>query len=186
MGGMVALEIVARQALQAPGGRGGGRVDGLVLACTTAAFGRPGGAWQAQFVAERLAPLEAGLGMAGMARLLVPGLVSPAAPPRVRDLAVEVMSAVPEATYRAALRAIADFDRREALAAIGVPTLVLSAADDRTATPQVMERMAARIAGSEFVCLGGAGHIAPLEDPQAFNGAVVEFLRRRFDPAFRR
>ena len=171
MGGMVAQEMVARDPA---------RVQGLVLTCTSTSFGRTDGAWQAQFVAERLAPLEAGLGMAGMAARLVPGLVSPAAPAAAQQIAREVMARVPERSYRAALRAIAGFDRRTALSDIRVPTLLLAGEHDRTAPPEVMQRMAARIAGSEFQCLARAGHIANVEAPTAFNAAVVSFLRRRF------
>jgi len=174
MGGMVAQELVA---LDAAG------VDGLVLTCTSASFGKADGAWQAQFLAERLAPLDAGVGMAGMADRLVPGLVSPSASPEARAQARAVMGRVPEATYRAALRAIADFDRREALAAIRVPTLLLAAEHDRTAPPEVMQRMAARIADSEFVCLPNAGHIANVEAPAAFNDAILDFLQRHFPVA---
>ncbi len=170
MGGMVAQEFAARFPAQ---------VHGLVLACTSALFGKPDGAWQQQFIAERLAPLDAGLGMAGMADRLVPGLVAPAAPAAARQAARDVMARVPEATYRAALKAIAGFDRRAALASIRVPTLLLAAEHDRTAPPEVMERMAARIAGSEVLCLKDAGHIANVEAPAAFNAAVVDFLRRR-------
>ena len=172
MGGMVAQACLA--------GEPPAKVHGLVLACTTAAFGKAGGAWQAQFVAERLAPLEAGLGMAGMAQRLVPGLVSPSAPAVAVQVATEVMAAVPEATYRAALQAIAGFDGRAALPAIAVPTLVLAAEHDRTAPPEVMQRMAARIPGAEFTCMAGAGHIANVERPAAFNAAVVSFLQRHF------
>ena len=171
MGGMVAQELVAR----APQ-----RVAGLVLACTSASFGRADGAWQAQFLADRLAPLDAGLGMAGMAAQLVPGLVSPRADPQAVPRAAAVMSRVPEAAYRVALRAIAGFDRREALARIAVPTLLLAAEHDRTAPPEVMQRMAARIAASEFVCLPDAGHIANVEAPQAFEVAVLGFVHSHF------
>ena len=175
MGGMVAQEVV----LRAPHA-----VQGLVLACTSSAFGKPDGAWQAQFVAERLAPLDAGLGMAGMAQKLVPGMLSPHAPKAAlrvsMDLALDVMSRVPEATYRTALRAIAGFDRRAALASIAVPTLLLAAEHDRTAPPDVMQRMATRIPGSTSVCLAGAGHIANLETPAPFNKAVLAFLQRHF------
>ncbi len=173
MGGMVAQELAARtpQAVQ-----------GLVLACTSASFGKADGAWQAQFIAERLAPLDAGLGMAGMAERLVPGLVSPQAPAAALQTARAIMSRVPEATYRTALPAIAGFDRREALAAIGVPTLMLAAEHDRTAPADVMQRMAARVPGAEYVCLPAAGHIANVEAPDAFNHAVVAFLRRHFLP----
>lgn len=178
MGGMVAQACVAGEAHA--GGGPQATVHGLVLACTTAAFGQAGGAWQAQFLAERLAPLEAGLGMAGMAQRLVPGLVSPDAPTVAVELATEVMAAVPEATYRAALQAIAGFDGRAALPAIAVPTLLLAAEHDRTAPPTAMQRMAARIPGAEYNCLAGAGHVANVERPAAFNAAVVSFLQRHF------
>lgn len=171
MGGMVAQEVAA----VAPA-----RVAGLVLLCTSAAFGPPGGSWQAQFVAERLAPLEAGIGMAGMAERLVPGLVAPQAGTEPRRIATEVMSQVPEATYRQALVAIAAFDRREALARIAVPVLVVAAEHDRTAPPEVMRRMADRIPGAEVVCLPGAGHIANVERPQAFHAVLLDFLTRRY------
>jgi pimeloyl-ACP methyl ester carboxylesterase len=174
MGGMVAQELLARD----PAG-----VDGLVLTCTTASFGKADGAWQAAFLAERLAPLDAGLGMVGMAERLVPGLVSPAAPAQALAQARAVMGRVPEATYRAALQAIAGFDRRATLATIRVPTLLLAAEHDRTAPPDVMQRMAARIAGSDFVCLPKAGHIANVEAPAAFNAAVLTFLQRHFPVA---
>jgi len=171
MGGMVAQELLARDPAA---------VHGLILACTSASFGRADGAWQAQFVAERLAPLEAGLGMAGMAERLVPGLVAPGAPATALRIATDIMARVPEASYRTALRAIAGFDRRDALAAIAVPTLLLAAEHDRTAPLEVMQRMAARIPGAETLCLGSAGHIANVEQPLAFNDAVVSFLQRHF------
>ena len=171
MGGMVAQEVVAR----APG-----VAQGLVLACTSASFGKADGAWQAQFLAERLAPLDAGLGMAGMAERVVPGLVSPQAGAAAARTAMTIMSRVPEATYRVALPAIAAFDRRAELARIGVPTLLLAAEHDRTAPPEVMQRMAARVPSAEYLCLPGAGHIANVEAPDAFNAAVVSFLQRHF------
>ena len=123
MGGMVAQELMAQSPQAA---------QGLILACTSAMFGRADGAWQAQFLAERLAPLDAGLGMAGMADHLVPGLVSPLAPVAARAIARELMARVPEPTYRSALAAIAGFDRRAALAAIKVPTLLLATEHDRS------------------------------------------------------
>lgn len=171
MGGMVAQEFAARHP---------GRVQGLVLACTSPAFGKPDGDWQARFVAERLAPLDAGFGMAGVARALVPAMVSPGAVPGAAARAEAVMARVPEATYRVALRAIAGFDRRAALPAITVPTLCLAAEHDRTAPPDVMQRMAARIPNADYRVLAQAGHIANVEQPAAFNAAVVEFLQRRF------
>ena len=171
MGGLVAQEVAARHPH---------RLQGLILACTSASFGKADGAWQAKFVAERLAPLDAGLGMAGMANKLVPGMVSPQAPASALQIAIDVMSRVPESTYRTALHAIASFDRRAALAHVAVPTLLLAAEHDRTAPPDVMQRMAARIHGSTYDCLPDAGHIVNVEAPAPFNAAVLAFLRRHF------
>ncbi|HZF79470.1 MAG TPA: alpha/beta hydrolase [Rubrivivax sp.] len=175
MGGMIAQELTAREPWC---------VQGLVLACTSAAFGGGGPdaqSWQARFVGERLAPLDAGLGMAAMAQRLVPGMVSPVASAGARQLSIDVMSRVPESTYRAALKTIVAFDRREALAKIGVPTLLLAAEEDRTAPPDMMQRMARRIgARAQYVCLPNAGHIANVEAPAAFNAAVLRFLEEHF------
>jgi 3-oxoadipate enol-lactonase len=173
MGGMVAQELLAQ---------GAAEVDALVLACTSASFGKADGAWQARFIADRLAPLDAGLGMAGMAARLVPAMVAPGVPAAALQACVDVMSGVPEASYRSALAAIAAFDRRAALADIGIPLLCLAGEHDRTAPPELMRKMAERTAGAGFVCVPGAGHVANVEQPAAFNAAVVSFLRRRLPP----
>jgi 3-oxoadipate enol-lactonase len=167
MGGMIAQEVAAIDPQAA---------SALVLACTSPAFGKPGGDWQLQFLRDRLAPLDAGLGMPALARRLVAGMIGPAAPAAALERGVDVMSRVPEATYRAALRAIVAFDRREALPSLRMPVLCLAAEYDRTAPPDVMQRMAARIPGARSTCLQGVGHLANVEAPQAFVQAVVDFL----------
>ena len=170
MGGMLAQEWFAR-------GQPGGAVQGLVLACTSPAFGRADGRWQADFLAERLAPLDAGLGMAGVAASLVPAMVSPAAVPGAAEAAQAVMARVPEATYRQALQAIVTFDRRAALPQINVPTLCLAGEHDRTAPPLVLQRMAQHIPGAACQVLADAGHIANVEQPAAFAAAVLAFMQ---------
>jgi 3-oxoadipate enol-lactonase len=171
MGGMVAQELVA--ALP-------DRVQALVLCATTPAFGRPDGAWQAAFLAQRLAPLDAGRGMARLAPGLAAGMASPTAPHAAVARAAVLMSAVPETTYRRALQAIVGFDRRESLSELRVPVLCLAGEHDRNAPPAVMQRMAERIAGARYQCLAGVGHLVNMEAPGPFNRAVVQFLLRRF------
>jgi 3-oxoadipate enol-lactonase len=167
MGGMVAQEIVATHPEAA---------SGLILACTSPAFGKPGGDWQQRFLAERLAPLDAGMGMAELAPKLVAGMVGPHAAPEAMARAAAVMARVAQATYRAALTAIVGFDRREALPAIAVPTLCLAAEYDRNAPPEVVQRMAQRIPGARYHVLADAGHLANVECPAAFADAVLAFL----------
>jgi pimeloyl-ACP methyl ester carboxylesterase len=63
----------------------------------------------------------------------------------------------------------------ESLPSIGVPTLVLwGERDEAFAKPG--EYMAAKIPGAKKVVLAGAGHAANLDQPEAFNAAVGEFL----------
>ncbi|MEO7940385.1 MAG: alpha/beta hydrolase [Burkholderiaceae bacterium] len=171
MGGMVAQELVAAHP---------GIVHGLVLSGTSPAFGRPGGNWQQQFLRERFAPLDAGQSMAQLAAQLVPTMMAPLAEPQALAMAQAVMAAVPQASYRAALQAIVAFDRREDLAHIAVPTLCLAGEHDRNAAPEVVRRMAAHIASAQFLSLPAVGHLANMEKPDAFNTAVLAFLRAHF------
>jgi pimeloyl-ACP methyl ester carboxylesterase len=167
MGGMLAQEIHAL----APE-----RVAGLVLANTSPAFGRPEGDWQQDFLRQRFAPLEAGLGMPGLAAQLVPTMLGPDAPPAAAQAAQALMASVPEATYRAALAALVAFDRRAALPGIAVPTLVVTGEHDTAAPPAVSQRMKQKIPRAALCILAGAGHLAPIEQPAAFARALDVFL----------
>jgi 3-oxoadipate enol-lactonase len=170
MGGMLAQEAV----IGFPR-----KIAGLVLAATSPAFGKPDGSWQQDFLRERLGPLDAGRTMADLAPALVERMVGPDADPAGVRLAIEVMSRVPGDTYRKALAAIVGFDRRAALGAIAVPVLALAGEHDATAPPAVMEKMAQKIPGAEYLLLARCGHLANLERPGAFDAAVLDWLRRR-------
>lgn len=167
MGGMVAQEVAALSP---------GRIAGLVLASTSPAFGKPGGDWQRGFLQSRFAPLDAGLGMAGLAAQLVPAMVAPGTAAAVIGAAQALMAGVPEATYRSAVAALVAFDRRADLPAIRVPTLVITGEHDATAPPEVSRRMAERIPGAVCTIVPGAGHLLNLEQPQAFNTALLDHL----------
>ena len=167
MGGMVAQTALRR------------RPDGYraaVLACTSPAFGNADGEFQRKFVADRLGPLDAGETMADLAPRMVARMIGPAADPAGRALAIEVMGAVPADTYRAAVRCLVGFDERANLARIDVPVLCLACEKDPNAPPQVMQRMAAKIPGAEYVCLPGIGHLPSLEAPAQFDATILRFL----------
>jgi pimeloyl-ACP methyl ester carboxylesterase len=170
MGGMVAQELAATSPA---------RVGSLVLVGTSPAFGKPGGEWQAGFLRQRFAPLDAGLGMAGLAGELVPAMAGSGADPQRLARAQALMAAVPESTYRRALAALVDFDRRADLARIAVPTWVTTGAEDRTAAPEVAQRMAVRIPGAECAIIDASGHLGPMEMPDPFNRLLTDFLARR-------
>ena len=167
MGGMVAQEVVARRPEL---------VNRLVLCGTSASFGKPDGDWQREFVAQRTAPLDAGQSMAQLAEVLVPQMIGPGSLPEGVRLAQHCMGLVNPSTYRRALQALVTFDRREALARILVPTLLLAGEHDRNAPPAVMKKMAQAIAGSTYLEMAGIGHLQNLEAPDEFDTAVLNFL----------
>jgi 3-oxoadipate enol-lactonase len=146
-----------------------------VLSATSPAFGDPGGAFQKQFVADRLAPLDAGKTMKDTAPAMVDGMVGPGISAASRAFATEIMSAASARTYRAAVHCLVGFDERANLGAIRVPVLCLAGEHDRNAPAKMMERMAAKIPGARYVCLPGVGHLANLE-AMAFDVAIFGFL----------
>jgi pimeloyl-ACP methyl ester carboxylesterase len=180
MGGMVALQAWT----QCPG-----RIAGLVIAASSPAFGQQDGDFQQQFVAQRLAPLNAGKTMAQVADRLVPSMVAPNtlpvdAPlndyPSGLALAHACMSAVPPNTYRASLQALVTFEQRKALPSITVPTLCLAGEHDKTAPPEVLRRMAQKIPGAQYACIPGVGHLMGFEQEAPFHQAVLGFVRQYF------
>jgi pimeloyl-ACP methyl ester carboxylesterase len=165
------------------------RIAGLVIAASSPAFGQQDGDFQQQFVAQRLAPLNAGKTMTQVADKLIPTMVAPnalpvgatlAQYPEGLALAHACMSAVPPATYRASLQALVKFEQRSVLPTISVPTLCLAGEHDKTAPPEVLRRMAQKISGAEYECLAGLGHLMGFEKEAPFHEAVLKFVRRHF------
>ena len=168
LGGMIAQTMLRR------------RPDGYraaVLVGTSSAFGRPDGDFQKKFVADRLAPLQSGKTMAELAAGMINEIIGPSPDPQGKEAAIASMASAPASTYKACVEAIVTFEERANLEHIRVPTLLLVGEFDRNAPPQMMERMAAKIPGAKFVQLPGLGHLPNLENPAAFNAAVLDFLR---------
>ena len=168
LGGMIAQTMLRRN----PQG-----YQAVVLVGTSPAFGDPAGDFQKKFVADRLAPLQSGKTMPQLAAGMINEIIGPAPDPEGLELARASMAAVPAATYAAAVRCIVTFEERANLGQIRVPVLVLAGEYDRNAPAAMMARMAAKIPGAKFVCLPGLGHLPNLEDPAAFDTAVLDFLR---------
>ena len=92
-----------------------------------------------------------------------------------RLLVEQVLQADPRA-YRGAMRAIALFDSRRRLSHIKVPTLIISAARDGTASPFMQKVLARGIPGARQIVIAGAGHAVSVDHPEEFNKAMMEFL----------
>ena len=176
IGGMIVQQLLAERPEAA---------RAIVLAQTSPAFGRPDGEWQRDFIAARLGPLERGETMRDLAPRLVAELVGDNPDPEGLALARGCMASVPEASYRAMMLALMGFDLRAALPRIRVPALVLAGSKDTNAPAPMMARMAEKIPGAAYVCLNGVGHLAPMEQPEAFNEVIERFLAERVGAATR-
>jgi len=67
-------------------------------------------------------------------------------------------------------------DSRPGLAAIEVPTLVAVGEDDELTPPAAAEVLAGGIPDARLVVVPAAGHLSNLENPDAFNRALADFL----------
>ena len=77
----------------------------------------------------------------------------------------------------AAMRAIMTrSDATSLLSAIDCPVLVLNGEEDKLTTKETAESIHALIPGSQLRLLAGAGHISNMEQPEAFNHALLDHL----------
>ena len=160
------------------------RVHGLVLSATSAAFGSSDGAWQQKFVDDRVAPLDAGKTLPEFAPAMLRSMMAPAAGGPDVERVIAVVAAMKPETFRAAIRAVTQFEGRPTLAKMNIPVLCVAGEHDLSAAPPaVMEKMAAKIANAEFHCMPGVGHFAWAENTAGFNTLLLDFLNRRVSAA---
>jgi 3-oxoadipate enol-lactonase len=144
---------------------------------TSPSFGKPDGDFQKKFVSDRLAPLRSGKTMPELAAGMIHEIIGQNANPEGKQIAIASMASAPASTYQACVEAIVTFEERANLGQIRVPTMCLVGELDTNAPPAMMERMASKIPGATFVVLPGLGHLPNLENPAAFDAAVLGFLR---------
>jgi 3-oxoadipate enol-lactonase len=166
LGGMVALQV----ALDWPG-----RVDRLVLACTT-----PGGESAApmpeqsvRLIAEMpTLPREVAM-RRGVENALAPG-ADPAMIDRIMEHRVATAQRLPAWLAQAA--AGMSFDVWDRVGEIAAPTLVLTGDCDVVVDPRNSELLASMIPGARLEVFPGTGHLFFWEAPERFVAVVKEFL----------
>ena len=80
--------------------------------------------------------------------------------------------------YIGCCEALKATDLRSKLGFIGQPTLVIAGSEDGAATPSVVRDTAERITGAEFLMFDGAGHLPPVEQPDAYASAICAFFAK--------
>ncbi|MEZ5290693.1 MAG: alpha/beta fold hydrolase [Vicinamibacterales bacterium] len=167
MGGYVAFAVVRRNPAL---------VRALVLADTRA------GADSLEGRAARKAMLTVleHDGPQGVARDMMPRLLG--ATTREKNPGVEetvrllIKRQSPAAIRDAIHRMMERPDSRALLSTIGVPTLVIVGEEDTLTPPAESEAMAAALPNASLVQVAGAGHLVNLEQGQAFEASVEDFL----------
>jgi pimeloyl-ACP methyl ester carboxylesterase len=148
----------------------------LVLASAYAGWG---GSLPPEVAAQRLeqAMVLAELSPEEFVATLLPTMFSAATPSGTVDAFRASMLAFHPPGFRAMARASAE-DLRDALAHVGVPTLLVYGDQDVRAPLPVAQAIQAAVPGSTLVVLPGAGHLCNIEAPEAFNRTVRSFLLR--------
>jgi 3-oxoadipate enol-lactonase len=148
-------------------------VRSLVLADTRAGADSAAGKEGRLANAERV---RAG-GTLALSETLLPQLLSPASGPAMAQRALAMLRETPPETAVADLLAMRDRpDSVPTLGGITVPTLVVRGTDDGFMTAEEARLLVDGIPGAQFAAVAGGGHLAPMEQPDAFNQAVAAFL----------
>ena len=103
-------------------------------------------------------------------------LLGSAASDALRAEIIETMAAIDPAAYRIGAEAVWLADQRDRAAAIDVPTLILVGEEDGVTPPALSEELLRLIPGARLERIAAAGHLANIEQAQAFNRAIESFL----------
>ena len=166
LGGMIAQSWLAR----------GGTTDKLVLAQTSARFGKPGSEFNDKFLNARLQPILAGQSPADFGEALIISMFHDKSLEADIAAGVMTMAPLPAQIYRQAIECLVTFDEMDNLERISVDTLCLAAEHDTTAPPKGMQHMCERIPNARLHIIPEVGHLAYLERSAEFSACLSEFL----------
>ena len=162
LGGVIAIALHAA----APG-----RCASLILADSFAVH--PDG----QAIFDRSEAASRTIGMRGLAEARASALLGTAATQAMHAEVIDTMSNIDPQAYVIGARAVWLADQVDRASAIRVPTLVLVGDEDSITPPALSEQLVSLIPGAAIEVIAGAGHLANLEQPAAFNAAIDTFLK---------
>jgi len=150
--------------------------DGLVLANTRAGADSP----ESRANRRNMLAVVDREGPSGIARDMMPKLIGKTTTESNSTVEAFVRRLIkqqsPVAIRSAIHRMMHRPDSTPLLAQISVPTLVITGVEDEMIPVEESRRMASAVRGAKLVIVPGAGHLANLEQPEAFNDALNAFL----------
>ena len=125
---------------------------------------------------QRSVDASRAMSMRALAEARASTLLGADASQAIRDEVIDTMGRIDPEAYRLGAAAVWLADQRVRAAAIDVPTLVIVGDEDRITPPELSDDLATLIAGARSATIARAGHLANLEQPDAFNRAIDQFL----------
>jgi 3-oxoadipate enol-lactonase len=119
-------------------------------------------------------------GMAAIAQPMVERWITPAtfaARPEVAEKVRQMVRATSVEGFASCAEAIKANRLLEQLSQIKVPSIFVAADRDAGLPVEVMHWMQQRVPGSRFKVIAGGGHLSNLDQPDAYNDVVLQFLR---------
>lgn len=153
------------------------RVASLVLANSSPGFDAMPADEVERFIADRSAAFQAGRVPDSFGVDQARAMCAPDASPEAVRTAAEAMQRIRLKNYLAVLVASTRQDRGDRLEQIACPTLVITSDQDRVYPEPVTRQLLERIPAVAHARIDRAGHLSNLEQPEAFNQAVLAFLR---------
>ncbi|QXR00264.1 alpha/beta fold hydrolase [Streptomyces sp. WY228] len=108
-----------------------------------------------------------------LGRLLLGQMTGTALDSRLREVNRQVFAGTAPTVRAACFRSSRGMDLRAAQASVRVPVAVLAGEKDKVIRPELGRELAAALPDATFTLLPGAGHVLPLESPDAVVAAVL-------------
>jgi 3-oxoadipate enol-lactonase len=162
IGGMIGQLLASRQP---------DRISGLVLSNTAAKMGTPE-MWQ-----DRVARIRSD-GLDSIAGPVLERWFCEDFRGKAESLAWRhMLSRTPEDGYTGCCEAIAGADLSQSTAELRLPVLGIGGSDDLASPPDLVRATTALVPGSRYVEIEQAGHLPCVEQPDAFTGHLMSFLK---------
>ncbi len=136
------------------------------------------------FRLSREVPINEGKTPADFSEDLLPVISGPDISNAIKVELLNSMQAIPTETYIDALKCFTNPVEKFDFSKITMPVLLMTGEHDKLAPPDEIRGVAKRIFETapepdvRFECVTGAGHVCNLENPNAYNTALVDFIMR--------
>lgn len=152
------------------------RVKSLVLCDTHLGFEHFTVEQRAEFIRLRKEPLINGKEPKDIAPVVAKTLIGDPANTVAYDKLVDSMTRLHKESYIKSIEASVGTDHADLYKNIKTPCLVLAGELDSLTPPAMARQIADKIEGARLAIIPGAGHLANIEQPEAFDRVVLEFL----------